>query len=343
MYDSLSVLLWRYEEDTAMKLAFKEFGAMSGRSDTAVVMLHGLLGTRYNWHAVAGCLSTTPRAADGTVLAGLDVYAVDLRNHGKSPHSAVGEHSLRTMADDLDGFIATVVNPLTAARRRKVVVVGHSVGAMGTMFAAYRRANQRHLAPHLAAAAAPPAIDAYAVVDSAPTRRPATFGVMAEQIRKMGTMPLHNLRSLQEAEERLTAHAAIADPWTAKYLVSNLARDEPDGANVAPFRWEANVAAVVRALDDKALLWDEQLLESFPAVAAGAKRASAVDAPALFGYGGASAYYTPEAVDAAQRVFRGADVSVLPGAGHFLHIYQMQQYTALLAQFLHKHGLAQPA
>ena len=72
-----------------MQLHFKVTG-----SGPAVILLHGLLGSLDNWHPVAQRLAGR-----------FQVYALDQRNHGQSPHSA--DMNFPLMAEDLNEFLVS--------------------------------------------------------------------------------------------------------------------------------------------------------------------------------------------------------------------------------------------
>jgi len=82
-------------------------------SGQPIVILHGLLGSLDNWRGLAKQLATK-----------VQVISVDLRNHGRSPHSA--EQTYQLMADDL-------VELLDELGLDKVDLVGHSVGGKMAM------------------------------------------------------------------------------------------------------------------------------------------------------------------------------------------------------------------
>ena len=91
-----------------MQLHFKATG-----SGPAVVLLHGLFGSLENWHPVAQRLAGR-----------FQVYALDQRNHGQSPHSA--DMNFPLMAEDLNEFLVSQGIP-------RAVVIGHSMGGKTAM------------------------------------------------------------------------------------------------------------------------------------------------------------------------------------------------------------------
>ena len=79
-----------------------------------LIVLHGLFGAGGNWHTLSS----------RRFGASFSTYAVDLRNHGASPHS--DEFTLEAMADDVATFIeAHGIGPAS--------VLGHSLGGKVAM------------------------------------------------------------------------------------------------------------------------------------------------------------------------------------------------------------------
>ncbi|ODQ48726.1 hypothetical protein PICMEDRAFT_14256 [Pichia membranifaciens NRRL Y-2026] len=86
-----------------------------------IVFLHGLFGSRANNRSVSRQLAKRLNT---------DVYCLDLRNHGDSPHNA--RHDYPAMAADVERFIA-------AQGLQRPVLVGHSMGAKCAMAVTLRR------------------------------------------------------------------------------------------------------------------------------------------------------------------------------------------------------------
>ena len=91
-----------------MDLNYKNFGA-----GEPLVILHGLFGMLDNWLSIAKKLAHR-----------FDVYIIDQRNHGKSPHSE--EHSYFLMARDLYDF-------LEEQNIYSAHLLGHSMGGKVVM------------------------------------------------------------------------------------------------------------------------------------------------------------------------------------------------------------------
>jgi esterase len=86
-----------------MKLNFKTFG-----SGEPLIILHGLMGSLDNWQTLAKSYAEH-----------FTVFILDLRNHGKSPHSEAFSYQL--MTDDLLAFCEQQFI-------FKTNIIGHSMG-----------------------------------------------------------------------------------------------------------------------------------------------------------------------------------------------------------------------
>lgn len=93
-----------------MELFSRKFG-----SGHPVVVLHGLFGMSDNWVSIGKELS----------LHGLSVHLLDLRNHGKSPHTS--SHTYQDMCEDILEYFND--HSITRAS-----LVGHSMGGKLAMY-----------------------------------------------------------------------------------------------------------------------------------------------------------------------------------------------------------------
>lgn len=160
-----------------MILAGREQGA-----GAPLVLLHGLFGSSGNFGLVQRQLASRFR-----------VIALDLRNHGDSPHAA--EMGYRAMAADL----------LETLRHRDALparLVGHSMGGKVAMAAAL---------------AEPDAIVALVVVDIAPVRYPPGFRAYASAMQALELEP-----GLGRAEADAALAPSVPDPGVRGFLLQNL-------------------------------------------------------------------------------------------------------------------------
>lgn len=184
-----------------MELAFRELG---GTGNPPLAILHGMLGSSRNWQT-AGC----------DLAERYHVFALDLRNHGASPHAE--EMSYEAMAADVAEF-------LDARGLARITLLGHSMGGKVAMLLACRE---------------PARVERLMIVDIAP-REYRWVGHRAE-FATMRELDLAHLRSRAEAELRFEAR--VPDWAMRKFLTTNLKRGS-DGH----WRWIVNLPTLIAAL-----------------------------------------------------------------------------------------------
>ncbi len=181
-----------------------------------VVLLHGLFGMARNLGAVQRALAPRFR-----------VLALDLRNHGASPHGAGMRYD--TMAEDVHQTLAAH-DALGAA------VIGHSMGGKTAM-----RLALRH----------PAAVGRLCVADIAPVVYPPRNGPIVAGLR---AIPLTQGLTRAQADAELAG--AVADPSLRAFLLQNLA------PGAAP-SWRIGLDHIADALPDLEG-WDDAAGLSYP-------------------------------------------------------------------------------
>jgi esterase len=167
-----------------MILNYQEYG--SGRP---LIILHGLLGSLDNWHALGKRLGSA-----------FMVLAVDQRNHGRSPHSDVFTYA--AMADD-------VLELLDHRRITSAHVLGHSMGGKTAMQLALSR---------------PDRVDKLVVVDIAPRAYPRLHDEILDALM---LIDLPAFDSRQQVDDELSKK--IPDFAVRQFLMKNLARTSAGG------------------------------------------------------------------------------------------------------------------
>jgi esterase len=170
----------------------------------ALVILHGLLGASRNWSTIGKALQNR-----------FDVHALDLRNHGNSPHA----ESMRwvELCDDLETY-------LEAQGLNEIHLMGHSLGGKIAMRYACQNADvvKKLIIVDIAAKAYSPYHD--------------------NEFRAMKRIPVDELASRREAEELLET---MVPNWAMRqFLLTNLVRDEATGS----FKWQVNLEALHASL-----------------------------------------------------------------------------------------------
>jgi pimeloyl-ACP methyl ester carboxylesterase len=173
-----------------------------------VALLHGLFGAAQNWGAVQKALAA----------AGHRVLALDLRNHGASPHAA---------AMDYPAMAADVAETLAAVGALPAAVVGHSMGGKVAMALALAR---------------PEAVARLVVADIAPVRYPPGLRGYAEAMRALSLRP-----GLTRREADAALAGSVPEAGIRAFLLQNLRFDTD------PPRWRLaldEVAAALPVLED---------------------------------------------------------------------------------------------
>jgi pimeloyl-ACP methyl ester carboxylesterase len=159
-----------------VKLAYDKYqpptSKQSSSHSQAIVLSHGLFGSKQNWRSIAKALAQK---------VGLPVYALDLRNHGTSPHI----DSLRydEMAQDLMQFFKD-------HNIRQATLVGHSMGGKAVQSMALSKDLPSDYLSGLIS------------VDMSPARGPLSTE-FAQYIEAMIEIEDANCTSRQEADEIL--------------------------------------------------------------------------------------------------------------------------------------------
>lgn len=178
---------------------------LGGAGRPPLVLLHGMLGSSRNWQ-------TTGRE----LAENFHVFALDLRNHGSSPHA--DEQSYAAMADDVLAW-------LDAQGIARATLMGHSMGGKTAMLLACRH---------------PERVERLIIVDIAP--KDYFWPAHRAEFAAMNELNLGDLRSRAEAELRFEARVAS---WPMrKFLATNLDRTGEDG----PWRWIVNLPVLTNAL-----------------------------------------------------------------------------------------------
>lgn len=178
-----------------MELNYKVFG-----EGEPLLILHGLFGTLDNWQTIAKTLSEDYM-----------VFILDLRNHGRSPHS--DDFSYALMADDVRAFMED--NWIYNA-----YVMGHSMGGKVAMQLAIDN---------------PDMVERLLVVDMAPK----TYAPSHESIFEgMFALDLQTLSSRREADDLMKPY--IPSFGVRQFLIKNLSLDKKSGR----YAWKMNLPVI---------------------------------------------------------------------------------------------------
>jgi esterase len=169
-----------------------------------LIILHGLLGSSDNWRAISKRLSPSYK-----------IYSVDLRNHGRSPHSEMMTYP--AMADDLREL-------LELEKVSECHLVGHSLGGKVAMQFATSHPNR---------------VSKLVIVDIAPkgyppSQRPILAALEKLELKRFGTF----------GEIDAALAPAIPEISVRQFLMKNIAR-VPSGG----FQWRIDLASIAKNYD----------------------------------------------------------------------------------------------
>ena len=169
-----------------------------------VIILHGLLGSSDNWRAISTRLSPNHK-----------IYSVDLRNHGRSPHSEIMTYP--AMADDLREL-------LERENISECHLVGHSLGGKVAM---------QFATSH------PDRMSKLIIVDIAPKAYPPSQRAILAALEQL---ELQSFQSFGAIEAALAP--AIPEAPLRQFLIKNIVRMPPGG-----FQWRIDLASITKSYD----------------------------------------------------------------------------------------------
>lgn len=169
----------------------------SPSAKSPLIFLHGLFGSKANTRTVCKQLAKSMAR---------DIYCLDLRNFGQSPHTNRLDYPL--LAADVEKFIDN------ANFKKKPILVGHSMGAKTVMAVALRRPDL----PQMVVA-----------VDNAPVCVASLSGSFGKYIRQLRyALEVKRYTNIKDVEAEL----AVVEPSkeVRQFLLTNVNRGKKDDA-----------------------------------------------------------------------------------------------------------------
>ena len=183
-----------------MQLNFKKLG-----SGDALIILHGFMGSLDNWQSLANEFAKS-----------FEVYLIDARNHGKSPHTAT--HSIAEMVEDLFVF-------MQQQHISKAHIIGHSMGGKVAMQFAVNYPNS---------------VNKLIVADIAAKK----YGRGHDDVfEALYAIDLTKIQTRKQAEEAMLPH--VSEFGTRQFLLKNLERLEN-----GTYQWKMNLDVLHRDYEE---------------------------------------------------------------------------------------------
>ncbi len=266
-----------------MNLTFRKFG-----SGHPLIILHGLYGSGDNWLNI------------GKNFSGFcEVYLLDQRNHGNSPHN--DQHNYEVLTTDLLEFLKQL-------GIEKTMILGHSMGGKVAMRFAMEF---------------PGMLSKLMIADISPGSYLDSNGnnnhikVHEKIIDAMMDIDLSKVSGLKDVDTQLAEY--LEDDRLRKFLLKNLRKGKED-----VYSWKLNLSALrnnIYALSDG--LDPERIneieLKSFPV---------------LFIRGEESEYIGDKDRDIIKSIFPLHQMVTLKKAGHWLHAEQPEQFARVIKRFI---------
>ncbi|KAE9392569.1 alpha/beta-hydrolase [Gymnopus androsaceus JB14] len=280
-----------YSSDNQVKpvdLEFLEQIPENGnRTEGALVILHGLFGSKRNWSSLSKAFS---RDLD------IPVYALDLRNHGTSPHALPMTYS--AMAADVLHFIQQ-------RNLSKISLLGHSMGGKVVMALALNPSLPHSVLHNLI------------VADIAPIRA-SLSGEFLSYIEAMKRVESMKLRTRKEALEVLAEYEK--DPNVVLFLLTNIITPHTSDPEHDYIRFRIPLETMSDAIQE---------IGSFP-YAPGETR---WDGRTLFVKGEKSKFINHHYIQTMKDFFPNMKLDTLD-AGHWVHGERPNEFKKLVEAFI---------
>jgi pimeloyl-ACP methyl ester carboxylesterase len=257
-----------------------------GKNGPPLIILHGLYGSSDNWVSVAKLLENH-----------FEIFLIDQRNHGKSPHSDEINYTL--LSNDLFDFFAkhNIV---------KATIIGHSMGGKTAMFFAKKY---------------PELINSLLIIDIAPKNY---LNINSQElithnkiIESLLSIKLNELKSREQADEELAKN--IDSFKLRSFLLKNLHRN-----NNGNFEWLLNLKSISENF--------KNIADGFPIKEWGNIEISGF--PVLFVKGGNSIYILNEDLPLINKIFPGSEIFIIQETGHWLHAEKPKELADKIISFV---------
>ncbi|KAF8839519.1 alpha/beta-hydrolase [Paxillus ammoniavirescens] len=190
----------------------------SNKTERPLVILHGFLGSKRNWQSLSKAFARD---------LGRPVYALDLRNHGSSPHARAMTYT--HMAAD----VLALCKRLSLSN---ISLLGHSMGGKVAMTFALHPETPSDFIKDLV------------ISDIAPVRAKVS-GDTVLHIEAMEKIEASNITSRKRADEILEEHEK--DPSVRAFLLTNLSAN----SNGSPLKFKVPIGILKEGRPE---------IESFP-------------------------------------------------------------------------------
>ncbi|XP_045125134.1 protein ABHD11-like isoform X2 [Portunus trituberculatus] len=259
----------------------------STSSQPPLIIMHGLMGSKTNWKSLGKAIASR---------MGMEVFTVDARNHGDSPHT--DDHSYPLLAEDILLFMQQHSIPTAT-------LMGHSMGGRAVMATALME---------------PSVVDRLVVLDMSPVGTSKSISSLPRFLEIMLRIAVPPDLSPPQAKTHVDnlLKPAIPEAGIRQFLLTNLTQ-APEGG----YTWRVNVKGIAKNFNPH--------ISTFPAASL---PHHSFEGETFFIAGALSDYLRPKDEEAVEEIFPQASFHYLEGAGHWLHADQPAAFLNLLSLVL---------
>ena len=263
-----------------MEMFFRKLG-----EGPPLIILHGLYGSSDNWLTIGRELARD-----------FEVFLVDLRNHGNSPHTE--RHTYALMKLDLFEF-------LDRHDIEKPVLIGHSMGGKVVM---------------TFATDFPERVASMTIIDIGPKSYHSLTDFSFDSIDHMNilngmqSIDFSRVKTREDADTQLAGF--VKSPRVRDFILKNVRRNRDN-----TYSWKINVPVLILELP--------AILEGMDQTKTGI-----TGFPVLFIRGEKSPYLQDEDFAGIKNFFPTAEFVTIPGAGHWLHAEKPELLVKTLRYFI---------
>lgn len=261
-----------------MKLHFRNYG-----KGEPLLILHGLFGSADNWNTLAKEFAKNK-----------EVFVLDLRNHGLSPHS--DEFSYEVMANDLNEFV------IDHELGNKLSIIGHSMGGKVLM---------HYLSNYYAT------VNKAIVVDISPKYYPPHHHKVLEALH---AVDFAQVKSRREVEQVISP--ILEDLATTQFILKNIYWKDFtfEENNQSTLAWRFNLESISKNIEEVG-----KMSPSIP---------SSAIFQLLFIAGSKSNYITNNDLNFIHEYYKKSVVSYIENAGHWVQAEQPKLFYEAVSNFL---------
>ncbi|KAN0047387.1 hypothetical protein ACTA71_001769 [Dictyostelium dimigraforme] len=317
---------------------------------TSIIFLHGLFGSSENFKLSKKLLikrfevisdqfdkliaQHNPGYLNNSDNIDIDLYNLDIRNHGLSPHSS--EMSLYDIEDDLHLFLKDnkiLEKKLQDPESNKIILVGHSMGGKSAMMFALNN-------PHL--------VDGLVPIDVSPSNYVGIHNHNTKFEAMLNASKLFkNSNTTRSLIEKEMERSGLSDKGERLYLLNNLKEinsnnnnnknNKNNGLENLQFSWKLNVEALYKN-QDKLLTFpsNQELIESSSSSSSSSSTNNKLPQfnKKAFFIGGADSHYLQLAHrENIHKLFPNHEIQLFQNSNHFVYAQKPREFADVLYNY----------